>query len=256
MNSQVKTTRFWFAWTFASLLVYPLAGVLVFALFMSLSFVVQVTTGGNPSLLVDGDESISLAYGIAIVSVLGGIVGLSVGMLQKWVVNRYFRIELHHWQRASAVGGLIAAPIMALALSGMSSYMSENYWQILENGQYAFFDTVSDILPMVIYVTVLSTVQLFILRQYVRNAWFWIMSNTVAGLMFSMLVAHAFDPEFHNWLLAAIAQGAVTGFAMLWLLHRLGQETEIKQEPEFAYQHVPIDTDDAADPPSVWDDAI
>lgn len=255
MKSYIKTTRFWLAWIFASLLVYPLALALLFAFSLVLTTAVQTFANGNS--LVDSSTAMTeMFYLLVVSSVVGGIVGFAVGLLQKYVIQRYFNIEFTHWKRASVIGGMIAAPVMAVAMHSLTNYMSVHYWQLLESGQFAFYDTLTTIMPMVLYVTILATVQIVILRQYVMSAWLWIMANTVAGLTFSMLLANAFEPGLGNWLLAAIAQGAVTGFAMLWLLHRLIKDAEPVEEREFAYQHVPIDSDDSPVDPSIWDDAI
>lgn len=254
MKSYIQTTRFWLAWIFASLLVYPLVLALLFGFSLVITTTVQLIT--NDSSIIDSSTAIMDMIYLLILSIsVGGIVGFAVGLLQKVVIRRYFQIEFHNWQRTSVVGGMIAASIMAVAMNSLTSYMSANYWQLIDSGQFAFLNTLTTILPMVLYVTILAAVQVVILRQYVMSAWLWILANTVAGLTFSMLLANAFEPGIGNWLLAAIAQGAVTGFAMLWLLHRLNREIESQDEPDYAYQHVPIETDDPTDP-SIWDDAI
>ena len=255
MASRIKTTRFWLAWIFASILVYPL--VLLFIIAFSLVWG-PVTEALFPDSLYYGFDSASAfetAYILVMGSIVGGIVGFAIGLLQRSVIKRYFHMEVKNWRRTTLIGGMIAAPVMVGAIDVMSNYVGQHYWQLMESGQYHVFNTILSVMPMVVYVFVLSAVQVIILRRYVQHAWLWIMANTVAGFMFSMVVNQAFDPGISNWLLAAIAQGAVTGFAMLWLLHRLNKETEADNEPEFAFQHVPIDNDDPSDP-SIWDDAI
>lgn len=255
MTSHIRTTRFWLAWIFASLLVYPLVALFLAAMTMVLSPIFHAISPSIYPYSGANNTILGIIYTLLVSSGIGGVVGFAVGLLQQSVIKRYFHFSINYWRRASVVGGMIAAPVMVLAIYGMNNYISNNYWQLYESGLYSFMNSVQAIIPMVVYVTVMSAIQIVILRRYVSHAWLWIMANAVAGLMFSTLVSNAYDPGVSNWILAAIAQGAVTGFAMLWLLHYLNNETEIEEKQEFAYQHVPIDTDEPADP-SVWDDAL
>jgi len=246
MTAQIKTTRFWLAWIAASLLVYPL--VIAFALAFSM---IWFPTIGAMFPAFDGVTPTSTAT-THIVTLLtlvgfGGIVALTVGILQANVIKRYFHFELKYWKRATAIGGLVGAPVTAFALFGLYDYMYANYMPLFNSGQFEAYNVLLNALPMVMYVTVMSVVQVVVLREYVRNAWLWILANAVAGFMFSMLVTVTFRPGFIDWFLAAVAQGAITGFAMLFLLHRLTDESDDDDSsgtPDYAYQHVPIDFDD------------
>ncbi len=254
MTSQVKTTRFWFAWTFASLLVYPLTAIFALAFSMVWFPTMEAVFPSATNYDYNYGSTAHDIYMLLTLTFAGGIVGMAVGLLQSKVIERYFQFSPKYWKRATVVGGLIAAPVMAFSVIGLSDYMSANYWQLSFSEHYQTLNSLVNVLPMVLYVTVMSAVQLFVLRHYVRNAWLWIIANAVAGFMFSMLVTVAFNPGFGDWLIAAIAQGAITGFAMLWLLHNLNKDNLVNDEPDYAYQHVPIDTDDSE--PSIWDDAI
>ncbi len=237
--SQIKTTNFWLAWIFASLLVYPITAIFVFAFSM-----IWFTAAQALFPAVNQAGFLSDVYTLATIIAFGGVIALAVGMLQANVLKRYFHFTPQNWQRATVIGGLVAAPVTGFIMFGLNDYMSVNYWELVESGQFEILSLLLNVLPMMMYVTVMSVVQAIVLREYVSSAWLWIVANAVAGLMFSMLAMVTFDPGFGDWLLAAIAQGAITGFAMLWLLHRLTKEEEEADEPEFAYQHVPIDIDD------------
>lgn len=255
MTSHIKTTRFWLAWIFASLLVYPLVVLFMIAFSMVLSPIFTAMSSDTFFYSSVNDSVVEVVYFLLLSSGVGGIVGFAVGLLQQSVIKRYFHITVNNWRRATVTGGMIAAPVMVLTIHGMTSSLNDNYWQLYQSGLFSPLSSLLSIMPMVLYVTVMSAVQIVILRRYVNHAWLWIMANAVAGLMFSMLVNNAYEPGISNWILAAIAQGAVTGFAMLWLLHHLNTEVEIDEKQEFAYQHVPIDIDEPSEP-SVWDDAI
>gem|GEM_PF-2018889 len=255
MTSHIRTTRFWLAWIFASLLVYPLVIISLIALSMVLSPILTMVSPETYYYSGASNATLETIYLLLFSSGVGGIVGFSVGLLQKSVIKRYFYFELHNWRRATVIGGMIAAPVMALSIHGVNTVISDHYWELYQSGLYNPLNSMISMLPMVMYVMVMSAIQIVILRRYVKHAWLWILANTVAGMMFSMLVSSSIDPDLGNWLLAAIAQGAVTGFAMLWLLHHFNRQIEIDEQQEFAYQHVPIDMDDPSEP-SVWDDAI
>ena len=245
MTAQIRTTRFWLAWIVASLLVYPL--VIAFALAFSMIWfpTVEALFPAFEEVTFTTTATTHVMTLLTLVG-FGGIIALAVGVLQANVIKRYFHFEMQYWKRATVIGGFIAAPVTAFALFAMHDYMNANYWQLFETGQFEAYNTLINILPMVMYVTVMSVVQVVVLRQYVRHAWLWILANAVAGLMFSMLATVTFRPGVVDWLLAAIAQGAITGFAMLFLLHRLTDEGDDDDggTPEYAYQHVPIDIDD------------
>lgn len=252
MTSHIKTTRFWLAWIFASLLVYPM----VIACFVALSMILSpIFTAISPTYYGVSNIALDTMYLIVMSSGIGGIVGFCIGLLQQSVIKRYFHITFHRWQRATIIGGMIAAPVMTIAMQSVNSVISNSYWELYETGLAHPLTTLTAIMPMVMYVTVMSAIQVVILRRYVSHAWLWIMANGIAGFMFSMLVSTSFEFGIGNWILAAIAQGAVTGFAMLWLLHYFTNEVEIDEKQEFAYQHVPIENDEPSEP-SVWDDAI
>lgn len=257
MTHRIKSTRFWFSWIVASVLVYPLAIALFFLFSIAWTPVAEI-------LLPDAQfydpityysSSLFTVYQMLYLGFVGAIIGWSVGVLQKAVVRRHFRIELSYWRRVSTIGGLIAAPVMLFTVNSVSSHLSENYTVIYQAGDMSFYQGLINILPMTVYVSVMSFVQLIILRKFVKHAWLWIGANAVAGFMFSMVVVGVYNPGFGDWLLAAIAQGAVTGFAMLWLLHRLNRQTQEGNKQEFAYQYVPIEDEEPRDP-SVWDDAF
>lgn len=258
MTSHIRSTRFWLAWIFASLMVYPLVIMFLIAFSMVLSPI--LTTMSPQTYFYPGESNATLEtiYILLVSSGVGGIIGFSVGLLQKSVIKRYFHFELHNWRRATVIGGMIAAPVMALSIHGVNAVISNHYFELYQSGLYNTFSSIVTLMPMIVYVTVMSMIQIVILRRYVSHTWLWILANSVAALMFSMLVSISYDPyypHFANWLLAAIAQGAITGFAMLWLFHHFNRQIEIDEKQEFAYQHVPIDIDEPSEP-SVWDDAI
>jgi len=246
MTSQIKTTRFWLAWSFASLLVYPLVAVFLLAFSM---FWFPTMEAIFPSLdgISSAGPTTDMIFTMLTLTAGGGIVAFTVGVLQVNTIKRYFHFRLPNWIRATVAGGLIGAPVTAFVVISLSNHMSGNYWQLVESGQFYLWDTLLNILPMTLYVTIMSAVQLIVLRQYVRSAWLWILANAIAGLMFSMVAMVTFRPGMIDWLLAAIAQGAITGFAMLWLLHRLTNDSDDDNDGDgrrFAYQRVPIDKDD------------
>lgn len=244
MTSRIKTTRFWIAWIVASLLVYPLTAVFTIA-FGMLWFPAIESIFPSSDGFSSATQTISEIYTFLTLVGFGGIIALAIGVLQASVIKRYFHFTPQYWKRATIIGGLIAAPATAFALFALNSYTTTHYWQLVESGQFEILQRLMGLLPMVMYVSVMSVVQVVVLRRYVRNAWLWILANAVAGFMFSMVATMTFNPGFGDWLLAAVAQGAITGFAMLWLLHRLTEEAEnAGKDADLAYQHVPIDMDD------------
>lgn len=242
MTSRIRTTRFWLEWTFSSLLIYPITAILT-VMFVMFWFPLMEMLAPSVYLYRSADLTLSDIFILLSVVVFGGMVAFAVGLLQARVVKRYFRYELQHWKRATAIGGAIAIPVMLVVMIVLDAYMANN-WQLREFGGFETMNMIMSIAPMTLYVSIMSVVQAFVLRKYVRDAWLWILANAVAGFMFSMVFVTAFSPSVWNWLLAAVAQGAITGFAMLWMLQRLAKDTQDDADAGFAFQHVPIDIDE------------
>jgi hypothetical protein len=258
MHTRIKASRFWLVWIAASLAVYPMAIILLALFSIVWNVAWQAVLPNRSGFMFDVFNQRSSAYFLyqfLTLGAAGGLIGFGVGMLQGDVVKRHLHIDLSYWRRATVVGGIIAAPILLLASTALSDYFNANYWMIYQSGQRDLFQLLEAVLPMTLYVSVMSILQTIILRRYVKQAWLWVLANSVAGLMFSMLARTAFDPGFFQWLLAALAQGAVTGFAMLWLFLRLNKPEAQPLEPAFQYVPIDIDNEEPRDP-SVWDDAI
>lgn len=258
MEDRIKATRFWMVWIVASLLVYPLAIVMLalFSIVWNIAWQAVIPTrGGFMFDLFYQRSGVYFLYQFLTFGLAGGIIGLGIGMLQRNVIKRHLHIDLPYWQRSTVVGGIIAAPVLLLATTALSDYFNANYWVIYQTGQRGLFQFMESVLPMTVYVTLMSCIQTIILRRYVKQAWLWVLANTVAGVMFSMVARTAFDPGFFQWFLAAIAQGAVTGFAMLWLFLRMNKPENQALEPAFQYVPIDLEHDEPRDP-SVWDDAI
>ena len=244
MTTRIKTTRFWLEWTFSSLLVYPITAILT-VVFVIVWFPLMEMLTSTMYVYRQADLTMSDIFILLSVAVFGGAVSLSVGLLQARMVKRHFHIELQSWKRASAIGGAVATLAVLFTMVALDAHMNAYSWQLREFGGFQTMDTIMHIAPMTLYVSIMSVVQAFVLRRYVRDAWLWILANAVAGFMFSMVFVNAFSPSVWNWLLAAIAQGAITGFAMLWMLTRLTKDNQDDAaDSSFAFQHVPIDVDD------------
>ncbi len=100
------------------------------------------------------------------------------------------------------------------------------------------------LLLMPLFALCLSAVQWWELRKRVHGAWLWMLANGVGGLVWSMLFLRNDSAHVLGfWLLA---QGAITGGALLWLFQTTGWHDP--DSPIAYYEHV-----DERGVPLSWD---
>ena len=189
-------------------------------------------------------STIFYLYMLLTLIVGGGLIGFFIGILQHRLMTHRLHLQLENWRRLSVIGGALGAPAAWVVLEGLFSTFGNN-------GRFLGNEILEGALPMVVFATVLSALQWVELRHHVRSAWLWVIANAIGGLFFGMLFQSNGDPNFGDWLLGAITQGAITGFVLLWLVQRMGY-----RQGDLAYEPVPIKV--AQDKPresSVWDDA-
>jgi len=88
---------------------------------------------------------------------------------------------------------------------------------------YDYYDYMSSLLnfPMIQFAFLLSAMQAVYLYRFVSSAWLWLAANVAAGALFFWLFVYAFvEASLMSWLVAAIAQALLVGYAMRCLMTR------------------------------------
>ncbi len=255
MIRPIQSQRFWFIWIAASIAVIPLIIILGFIISMVwTTLTAQVLLPSNASYIypTSFDSSANFQiFQLINLGTWGAVMGLCVGILQKAVINRRLNLNVRGWRRVTLFGGIAGLVLLLFASNGVKSIYDAFYLDIYRLKAQGIFQLIFGVLPFVFLPMMLSIPQALILRRYVRSAWLWVLANAVGGFVFGMLVQGR-STGFADWVLAVVAIGAITGFALLWLLHRLPKQTH--DENHLAYVPVPIETDEKPRNPSVWDE--
>jgi hypothetical protein len=100
------------------------------------------------------------------------------------------------------------------------------------------------LLLMPLFAFGLSAGQWVVLRDMAHQAWVWIAGNTSAAIVFGGLLLLNPSPLpgsfgiFIWFVVAAMAQGAVTGYVILWLYDHLRRTRDDEREPAPVYLEV------------------
>lgn len=238
------TNSFWMRWLGSSLFVWPMSIVVTLILFVPVAFLFGAF---GLSFINSSVEDVIISGMVMILA--GGAIGLSVGFLQRYVLVNVLFWTADHWRLSSTIGGVTGAIVL-----GVLSLITD---------QYLLEDTLFTVAAMPIFATVLSLVQVFALRVAVRQSWLWVLANLVGGLVFSGLaMRNSLDPRAWGELvgglglsvLAATAQGIVTGYIMLFLFERMAYP--FTSEDKDDRPHAEVVEANTEKPQSVWDEAI
>lgn len=177
-----------------------------------------------PMLMLDRLTGIDLTNSILLVPLLGAGVGLSVGVLQAYVIRQRLRWTAPHWLKASTLGGVVGVLLLSF----------------LPNVEL-------HALQMLVFITAISVCQWWVLRGATRYASLWVLANGVAALVYTQIVLWHIPLLT---LLAPLVQAGITGAVLILLFER------------FSYPIVRTNRRRATLPdmpdrrPSVWDNAI
>lgn len=254
MMYQINSRSFLSWWIASSLFVWPLAFVMALpaAFFAMAIFNTSLWSG---SYWDDyGPLANGLGYFIANAIMAGGIgamIGLAVGMLQKWLIGRHLYYELPRWRKLSLIGGAIGGPVAWACNTYFADWIGVSY--ISSGPYYGLPGILYGLLPMTVFAFFLGLLQFVDLRRFVEGAWLWILGNVIGGVVFSMVAVNNPRAGLEVWLVAMACQGAVTGGVLLWLF-----QTAVREDVEFqtvgGYE-LEIEPMPKREP-SIWDEAI
>ncbi len=199
MDKRVNMATLWLGWTLAS------------ALGLEAAFWVGQSTTGRLYFglgLVGLDPSVR---GIVLIPVKVAIWGLLLGLAQSLVLRRYLT-GVGRWPAMSAIGSLLAAPVLTTSAALFHRMLSPS-----EALVYAGFTGC-------VFGFCIALVQLTVLRGKVGGSQIWLAAGFAGyGLgaicTIAISVFKAFPYELNNAAIGAI-DGAITGAALMYLLGR------------------------------------
>lgn len=232
MNYRIRKDMFLLHWLFWSGAVWVVSGLVMLPGGIVLMLVLSALA---PNTFIT--NLIATVY-------VGGIVGMVVGYTQHRLMQQFFFVNDPDWWRHSALAGVPAALTMLILIEGAAAL----FRQLACGGTYycyaltqnAFYETLMGLLPMTVFISVISLIQWRTLRRYVDDAWLWVLANAIGGVLFGMLYSSLGNASLVQLVLGALVQGAVTGAVLLWL---------------FLHKAQPLETPRRAIT-SVWDEAI
>jgi hypothetical protein len=217
-------------WIVASLLIWPLAAIILGIIMLPLAMVFSIF---EPSYRADTYQLYQSIGMILAMPLVGAIIAWSMSVLQRWLLRRKLYWAADKWRRWSIIGGAVGAYAVALPLF------------FIRSG-----DDIYVALMMPIFIAVVSAFQFLSLRHAVKDAWLWILGNIVAGMVFSGLLLsnrRSYEPDFGVVMLAGASLGVITGYVMLFLF----EKKLLPMKPED--DSTPVDPNR---PKSVWDEVV
>jgi hypothetical protein len=231
---RIKPFSFMLWWIACSIFVWPLAVVVLGLVLVPLMIALQTVI---PDIYYSPQSSVIM--GIIGVPVVGMALGLTIAMLQRWLLRQKLYWAADGWRKWSLLGGAVGACIVF----GMTSMINTML-------PYNFSEKWSAFVMMPSFLLFLSAAQWFTLRNAVKQAWLWVLGNVAAGMVFSGLLTAYYDGDtsvavLAMFALAVLAQGYITGYVLLFLFE--------KKLLPMAPEGVEVDNQR---PKSVWDEAI
>ncbi len=200
-GERIGTADFLYHWIGGTFLTWVMTGFLAGAQIVALMILLYMAG-------MNGRGQTAL---IIVVSLTGGATaGYFIGRLQYYLMSRRGR-PLYEWVPASIIGGVFGMPATLITIALLQS-----------SGANPFFYT---LLPLPIFMGVLSALQMLVLRRYTRFAPLWVMASMGGGVVYALLQI--------VWPLAVLAQGAVMGAAIHWLMQRM------TETPNYTERRVP-----------------
>jgi hypothetical protein len=231
---RIKPFSFMLWWIACGIFVWPLAVVILGLVLVPLTLGLQALM---PDLYYRADATPLISiFGIPLV---GMVLGLTIALLQRWLLRQKLYWSADGWRKWSMLGGAVGACVV-FAMTGMIDILLP----------YDQSEVWSAFVMMPTYVLFVSAAQWFALRNAVKQAWLWTLGNVAAGMVFSGLLTSYYDGDtsvaiLFMFALAVLAQGYITGYVLLFLFE--------KKLLPMAPEGVEVDNQR---PKSVWDEAI
>jgi hypothetical protein len=190
-------------WIFMGYAVYVLAG---------LGFTVMSFAGALVGLTdADRFQSAGHWYELTLFGIVGAIVGWSVGVLQKLVLETRLDWDADGWLTTSILGGALGGiTVFGVAL------LRFNLPHLPSEGVAHF---------MPIFIVPVALCQWWVLRRVVAQAYWWVFANWVAGVTYALIPSVLHGLPLLATLMSPFAQAALTGMMLIFLFERFRRGT-------------------------------
>lgn len=231
---RIKPFSFMLWWIACSIFVWPLAVITLGITLVPLMLGAQALM---PDFYYRSDNSFIMS--IVGIPLVGLTLGLTIALLQRWLLRNKLYWTADGWRKWSMLGGAAGACIVAATTTLIHNLLP-----------YRQSETLSPFVMMPIFVFCVSAAQWLALRHAVKQAWLWVLGNTIAGMVFSGLIRSYYNGNsgaivLGMFALAVLAQGYITGYVLLFLF----EKKLLPMAPDGQ-------EDDLQRPKSVWDEAI
>jgi hypothetical protein len=211
-TAQIDPNRFLRHWLINAVLVWPVVAIACLVLWSPLTLFLTMLGGYRAFSFLSEIASL-----LSLVIMPSLVIGYFVGNFQRNLLADELHWDIESWQRQTVVGAILGAILVVL---GSFFKFGNSFEQ-------------ESVFVMPLFVLGLSFAQWFSLRRESRHAWLWILGNITGGIVFSSLLLLNHVESLASvdslvllgwWLVAATAQGLVTGIVMLYLYERPIQE--------------------------------
>lgn len=228
MLEHVSPRRFAFAWVIAAVLLLPLS-FLIWAPAASI-FVVPglLVSAGAPS------EAVSAALAHVFLGTFAAAMAWCIGALQQLVTRRYLQFELPRWREISVLGGFVAGVVSSIVCSEFCVFSDINLLWVRPSLRPA--DGL--LLSLLLFLGILSAVQLLTLRRQASAAALWVIAHLVSvplvyGLWRNPLATYFPYTESTEGIIfiTPFVTGLVTGAVMLRIVSLSAAGEKTKRKP-------------------------
>jgi hypothetical protein len=218
MRNVLTSMRFMVFWILGSVIALygtvVLTIVVLFASSLVAAFIFMITQQELTFLA-------ALIFTAVVWSLIGLLMGLIVGSVQKSLLQQKTEESWQGWIIASALGGIIGLNITGFTVGRQIMTLIAT---LTIPPKEAIIVLALQLL--LIPLATLGICQAGILMRYVHGAWTWVLANVVGGIVVvSLGIATATGAIVAPFsviitvLALSAAPGIVTGFAMLWLIN-------------------------------------
>lgn len=231
---QIKPASVIVFWVVVTLFMYPAMILAVGAVSLPFVFIVNA---------IEVNSVWQIMLGLIILPIWGAVAGSVIGRCQRFVLREKLYWAADSWVKWTVIGSAIGASVAFLSSQLTAPLFRPTYDGILLG------------YPFVLYLTILSAVQMASLRDAVQKSWWWMIAHLVSGIVMIGIIANN-TPDFSSNvytiniilipIMAAFAQATITGFMLLHLFEKHMHDMEPENADELSEEK----------PSSVWDSAI
>ena len=151
----------------------------------------------------------SLSMDIAVAGYVGVVAGLTVAGVLQWLMLRRQVAHAVWWIVASIVGGAVVGGVI-VAVGADTGFTAEVVRDV----------DVGWVVEAALFGAVLGVLQWLVLRRQVALSGLWVLASTVGWIVGDPVCSSLVGFGTLSWVVFGAVYGAITGFALMWLLRQ------------------------------------